>query len=582
MNNDQLSILSAQIEQIMSRLDRIEGAILLTPCASPPKAAPRQLERRIDEPAVETASPTTTPKTASPTTSSITTPITARPTTRTTTPPGPSREPSSQPFNLVGLVAVLCFVLAGVFFVKLSIDNGWLTPGRQIAGAALAGALFILGGYSLREGDQSYASLLPGAGVAILFVTIFGARFHYGMLDDRVAATLLVLVSLGCLKLYLDFKSDFYPLATALGTYIVPFILGEGPPQILSTGVFYIFWACLFSLLASTVANRNLLLMASYFGIGGFSLISLQLNDVVADTWALITIQSLQLLIFGAGHGLFTARHRIPMDDYHVMLLSPLIVWFYGSTFALLHDSSPGLAPWIMIALAAIILGLYRVVTVSSVKPTHSSALVEIFVGLTILHSVYVVLLPDAGGPLFATFLGAVYFTYLKRYVKIPLWGIIIVGVCFNEALSVLVGLFSGHSRANFIWIVYGIFISGTLITLGTLMPKQNGSAASNRALLFAGHAFGVATLFSLLGEQGSFAISLGWGLYALGVLSIGFKVKNQELAKSSLYILLFSVGKVLLFDLSFADTVVRIFCLLLTGSLLYVHGFLLRRISTL
>ena len=581
MNKDQLSILSDQIEQMMSRLDRIERTILLTPCVPPSPPAQHQPERRIDEPAVKLA----TPKAAQHRPERRINESPVRTATPTATPPQPLREQSSNPFTLVGLVAVLCFVLAGVFFVKLSIDNGWLTPGRQVAGAALAGALFIWVGYSLRDRDESYASFLPGAGVAILFVTIFGARFHYGIVDDRATATLLLFVSLGCLKLYLDFKSDFYPLATALGTYIIPFIFGEGSPQILSTGVFYIFWACTFSLLASSVANRNLLIMASYFGIGGFSLLSVSFNIdryPIANTWALITIQSLQLLIFGAGNGLYTSRHRIPMTESYVMLLSPLIVWFYGSTFSLLHYSSFGLAPWIMVALAAIIFGLYRVITRSSVKPMHSSALVELFVGLTILHSVYVVLLPDATRPLFVTILGAVYFTYLKRFAKIPLWEIAIIGICFIEGLSVLEVLFQGFSRANPVWTVYGIVISVMLISFGTMMPTQNGSSSSNRALLFAGHAYGVATLFSLLTEQGSFAISLGWGLYALGVLSIGFKVKNQELAKSSLYILLFSVGKVLLFDLSSADTVVRIFCLLLTGSLLYVHGFLLRRISTL
>lgn len=553
MNDDQLSVLSVQIGQIMTRLDRIEQSIAMTPCAPLPHPVQRQAERKIDGPSGTTA-----------------------------VPPRPLPQPSPKSFNLVGIVAVLCFVLAGVFFVKLSIDNGWLTPSRQVIGAALAGILFIFAGYSLRERDQDYASFLPGAGVAIIFLALFGAHFHYGVLNDRATIVLLVCISIGCLKLYNDFKSDLYPLAATLGTYIIPVIFAEIFAQIFSIGVFYLLWACLFSILASTVTSRSLLLMASYFGIGGFSLLTGAIVEYpVADTWALIAIQSVQLLIFGVGNALYTAQHRSPMTGTDVALLSPLIVWFYGSTFVLVHNLSPALAPWMMVVLAVVIFGLYQAVTPSSEKPKQSSAIVEIFIGLTAIHSVYGVLLRENAQPLFAVVLGLAYFAFLKPFTKIPVWGLLIVGICLIEGSSVLDKLIQGSSRTNSIWTAYGILISAMLILVGAMMSKEKGSKLSHRAMLFTGHAFGVATLFDLLRNQGSFAVSVGWGIYALAVLAIGFNVKHQDLAKSSLYILLFSVGKVLLYDLSSADTVVRIFCLLLTGSLLYAHGFLLRRIAT-
>jgi ABC-type enterobactin transport system permease subunit len=52
---------------------------------------------------------------------------------------------------------------------------------------------------------------------------------------------------------------------------------------------------------------------------------------------------------------------------------------------------------------------------------------------------------------------------------------------------------------------------------------------------------------------------------------------RDQTIAQSSLFVLLLSAGKGLLFDVAGEDQVVRIFCLLLLGAALYFAGLVFR-----
>ena len=59
------------------------------------------------------------------------------------------------------------------------------------------------------------------------------------------------------------------------------------------------------------------------------------------------------------------------------------------------------------------------------------------------------------------------------------------------------------------------------------------------------------------------------------------FARRDDVMAKSALFVLGFAAGKALLFDAASASTVVRIFCLLLTGAVLYGCGLFMRKIGS-
>lgn len=89
-----------------------------------------------------------------------------------------------------------------------------------------------------------------------------------------------------------------------------------------------------------------------------------------------------------------------------------------------------------------------------------------------------------------------------------------------------------------------------------------------------------MSALYQLTEDVSSLAVSASWLFYAVAVMGFAFIRKDELMAKSALLVLAFAAGKALLYDAASAPTTIRIFCLLLTGAVLYGCGFFMRRIA--
>lgn len=128
--------------------------------------------------------------------------------------------------NWLGIIAVVCFILAAGFIIKLSIESGWLTPERQVDIAALFGIALVGAGFVLLDYDRKYASHLPAAGIIILYLTAFAVYRFYTIISYQTAIAMTVLVSSLCIWLYVKIKHDLYAIIASIGTYIAPIIFG--------------------------------------------------------------------------------------------------------------------------------------------------------------------------------------------------------------------------------------------------------------------------------------------------------------------------------------------------------------------
>src|SRR5579862_8220165 len=184
------SLLIEKLQRIEERLTRIETQLGLPPISSLPKKSV----------------PTQTP------------PI--------TTPPSATKTSTAKPGNWLGMIAVVCFVLAAGFIIKLSIQSGWLTPVRQIGIAVLFAFSLIGVGIRFLGSDKAYMSLLPASGIIILYLAAFAAQRLYLLILPETASILVGLISLLCIYLYLRIEHDIYPLIAAIGAYLAPVVLG--------------------------------------------------------------------------------------------------------------------------------------------------------------------------------------------------------------------------------------------------------------------------------------------------------------------------------------------------------------------
>lgn len=132
---------------------------------------------------------------------------------------------------VVGVVAV---VAGMAYFLKYSIEQGWLSPTLRLLMAYAAGGAFILGGDHFRRADMRKFGLpLAGGGIAILYAATYAGMNLYGLFSDTVGFALMVLVTLGAGGLALLHDSRSLATLGIIGGFLTPVLVPtETPSQI--------------------------------------------------------------------------------------------------------------------------------------------------------------------------------------------------------------------------------------------------------------------------------------------------------------------------------------------------------------
>jgi uncharacterized membrane protein len=131
--------------------------------------------------------------------------------------------------RLFSAVAGIALVFAGVFFLRYSIDQGWLQPRvRVVIGILVAIALLVV---CDRKAARKYALLanaMDGAAIAILFATFFAAHSLWNLISGTTAFGLLALVTLTAVMLSIRHESLFIAVLGLLGGFATPMLLSTG------------------------------------------------------------------------------------------------------------------------------------------------------------------------------------------------------------------------------------------------------------------------------------------------------------------------------------------------------------------
>ena len=547
----------ARLATIEQRLARLEGFLNLArpaapvppPPPLPPPPSPQQVLRPMPPDAVETPAQRSAPA---------------------------QRERSG---NWLGVVGVICFVLAAAFIIKLSIDSGWLTPERQIGLAALFGFGLIAAGFALMKSDREYSSLLPGAGIIVLYLTVFAAHRLYSLITFEAAISIASAVSGLCVWLYTQIREDMYPITAAVGSYCAPLILSLGSE---STFAVYYFLLCslAFAVISIWVRSRVLTLVSAYLAIFMTALIGLGLGQdkLVAGMLAL------HFLVFSAGTYLYTSQNQKPLTEKESGSFLPALLFFYAMEYFYIDRLKPDLAPWLSLGFAAFLFGLYLAAKKRFPEGSlGSQPMILSFITVVCFHSFYLELLPPGARPwLFvaiALLLAVPQFSISaqKRESPFRIPALALLAVLVLEYLSMVSHLLSGNDMS---WLAVSLVSVGSLWVLIDFKGAELEAGNRYAPVLGAAHLLAVLGLYRLTKDAGSLEVSASWLFYAVCVIAFAFTRRDETMAKSAMFVLGFAAGKALLYDAASAPTVVRILCLLLTGAALYGSGFLMRRIS--
>lgn len=151
-------------------------------------------------------------------------------------PPPPSLPtlPSIDWENFVGVklfswIAGIALVFAAIFFLRYSIEHGWLSPPIRMAiGLATGTGLLIVCELRAARRYAVTANALDAAGIAILFSTLFASHALWHLLPQLPVFALMALVTAVAVLLSIRRDSVFIALLGLVGGFATPALLSTG------------------------------------------------------------------------------------------------------------------------------------------------------------------------------------------------------------------------------------------------------------------------------------------------------------------------------------------------------------------
>ena len=232
--------------------------------------------------------------------------------------------------KLLNRAGALALILAVGFFLKYAFDNDWLNETARVILGGASGMLLIAGGYRFHRRQLSvFSQGLTGAGVAILYLSIYAAFDFYHLVPQPVAFFLMTLVTAAALLISLYYDARAIALLGWAGGFLTPLLLVTA--ELNTLGLFVYLTLLDAGLIAILVRRRR---------------------------WRL-----LELLAVAATYGIYlTWSFRADLPEGLGTALAFLTLWwmlFAGTNLLRSVTGDPGNRWWRRAAIAINVLGFY-------------------------------------------------------------------------------------------------------------------------------------------------------------------------------------------------------------------------------
>ena len=130
--------------------------------------------------------------------------------------------------NLINKLGILILVLGISYFVKYSIDKGWIPEPARVGIGILAGT-FVLGiAHKLRQKYAAFSSVFVAGAIAIFYFTI-GIAFHsYHLFGQTTAFVIMVVITAFSCLISLSYNRMELAVLSLIGGFAVPFMISTG------------------------------------------------------------------------------------------------------------------------------------------------------------------------------------------------------------------------------------------------------------------------------------------------------------------------------------------------------------------
>jgi uncharacterized membrane protein len=465
-------------------------------------------------------------------------------------------------------VGGVALVVAAVFLIRFTIDIGLIGPELRMGIAALFG-LILLGlgewarGAKRMADDPSIAQALVGAGLAVLYATVYGSYLLYGFIGINTASVLMLAIT--ALALGLSLRHGVGTAALGLiGGFLTPWLVGDPDAgalpllaylALLDVAVFAIAWRRGWGWLAGVAVLAS-------FAWTGFLLFG-PADDAIAGGWFALGLGIVAAMLRPAGTSL-TWIQPIGIAAVEITILTArddvgTLGWlaYAGiATASVVVTRIKGHPPFV--AMVVLLLGLLLLPVRNLFY--DESGLVSAAVGMTLLFGVVAAAIAverRSGRWAALACLGFAAPVLVMRWVipellTLQAWG----------ALQALLAL-------------------GPIGLVFARQQERGGAALDFLSLLPAGAAALLLSLAAYDLVPGD-AVSIAWLVLAILFITAGMVLHNFALRIAGLVLLTVTVLKLFLIDAAALEGVLRILSFFGLGASLIVlgrfYGTLLRR----
>jgi uncharacterized membrane protein len=464
-------------------------------------------------------------------------------------------------------------VLSAVFFLRYSIEQGWLGPLARVALAGGVGLSMI--GVGLTIHKRAYGLMLQGAGAAVVFLTVYAAHDHYGLTSTTEA--FVQLVAAATLTLVLAHRSRSELLA-GLG------LVGAAAAPTLIEGRMAVPWAEIGYIVLVGVVSTSLFFREGWIRMQvatGLALLTavaidvfppadrttaLALESVLVVTWAMLVAVPLIGCLIGG---------RLAHPSFAIVTSSVGSLGLYAGTRAIFFDSGTGIL-WTSFALSLAGLHLLAarelgrrpqsatvgaaqfvpVVTLALVATVEALTGDWVLVGSSVLALSLVVAghhgahrrLADAGHVLF-----------------------LVTAVLGVGAAAIVTG-----DTRSLPQLVPGLVVLTTAATIGVVIRKTADHDLSTLYLIAAyfGALLWMAVEIPRLGSEGLAWVTAGWSVIGIAAIVTGRLTNRKNVLGSGFATIGLAVGKLFFVDLAEASPLTRIALFAGVGLVLVLGGY--------
>lgn len=174
--------------------------------------------------------------------------------------------------NAIVRVGILVLLIGVVLLLRLATDLFTIPIEVRLGAVAAGGVALTLVGLRLREKRRSYAITIQGAGLAIVYLTLFAAFRRYEVLPAEL--TFILLAILAVISAGLALLQNALPLALVAfgGAFLAPLLTSTGSNNVVGLFSYYLMLNVALAWLAHyrTWKVLNALGAAMTFGVAGF------------------------------------------------------------------------------------------------------------------------------------------------------------------------------------------------------------------------------------------------------------------------------------------------------------------------